>query len=239
MQFVITGDMRRYGHLFQNRYKSILCQEDAYLLELVRYIHLNPLRAKVVPDLKALDRYPYCGNSALMGKVKCDWQNTDKVLSLFSERSGTARRACRRFVNNGIEQGKRADLTGGGLVRSTGGWAAVKALRSAKVFEKADERILGNGDFVQSVLKSADEQMKKKYDLKARGYSLTDVAVRVSYVLGIEQDKIWTAGKNRDICSGTKSFMLLGGQRAWCNDDTACPPAGSIGNRSRESCNKG
>ena len=46
----------RYGHLFQNRYKSILCQEDVYLLELVRYIHLNPLRAKLMPDLKTLEK---------------------------------------------------------------------------------------------------------------------------------------------------------------------------------------
>jgi putative transposase len=52
---------RRHGQLFQNRYKSILCQEDAYLLELTRYIHLNPLRAKIVPDLKALDKYAYTG----------------------------------------------------------------------------------------------------------------------------------------------------------------------------------
>ena len=48
----------RHGYLFQNRYKSILCQDEPYLLELVRYIHLNPLRAKIVPDLAALDRYP-------------------------------------------------------------------------------------------------------------------------------------------------------------------------------------
>jgi len=189
----------RYGHLFQNRYKSILCQEDAYLLELVRYIHLNPLRAKVVADLKALDRYPYCGNSALMGKVKCDWQNTDKVLSLFSEKSGMARRAYRRFVNNGIEQGKRTDLTGGGIVRSMGGWAAVKALRASKVFEKGDERILGDGAFVESVLKSSKERMKKKYYLQARGFGLTDVAVRVAGVLGVDQEKIWAAGKHREI----------------------------------------
>jgi REP element-mobilizing transposase RayT len=47
---------RRHGHLFQNRYKSILCQEDIYLLELVRYIHLNPIRAKLVSDIKALDK---------------------------------------------------------------------------------------------------------------------------------------------------------------------------------------
>jgi putative transposase len=47
---------KRFGHFFQNRYKSILCLEDNYLLELVRYIHLNPLRAGLVADMKALDR---------------------------------------------------------------------------------------------------------------------------------------------------------------------------------------
>ncbi len=57
---------RRYGHLFQNRYKSILCQEDVYLLELVRYIHLNALRAGLVSDLNQLGKYPYSGG---MGDV--------------------------------------------------------------------------------------------------------------------------------------------------------------------------
>ena len=59
---------RRHGHLFQNRFKSILCQEDSYLLELVRYIHLNPLRAGLVGDLNELGRYAYSGHSVLMGK---------------------------------------------------------------------------------------------------------------------------------------------------------------------------
>ncbi len=189
----------RYGHLFQNRYKSILCQEDGYLLELVRYIHLNPVRAGVVLDLDTLDGYPYCGHSVLMGRIKIEWQNKDKVLGLYGKRIGAARRKYRLFVTEGIDQGKRTDLTGGGLVRSMGGWAEVKALRAAKVFEKADERILGNGDFVESVLKSAEEKMKKKYDLQARGIELTDVAVRVAEVTGIEQDKVWADGKNRDI----------------------------------------
>lgn len=53
---------RRSGHLFQNRYKSIVGEEELYLLELVRYIHLNPLRAGLVPDMDALDRYPRCGH---------------------------------------------------------------------------------------------------------------------------------------------------------------------------------
>jgi putative transposase len=59
---------RRNGRLFQNRYKSILCQENTYLLELVRYIHLNPIRAGIVKDLKSLYRYAYTGHSMIMGK---------------------------------------------------------------------------------------------------------------------------------------------------------------------------
>ena len=59
---------RRSGHLFQNRYKSILCQEDAYLLELVRYIHLNPVRAKLVTDYNELQNYPFCDTR---GDVAC------------------------------------------------------------------------------------------------------------------------------------------------------------------------
>ena len=68
---------RRYGHLFQNRFKSILCQEDLYLKELVGYIHLNPLRAKLVAELKDLSKYPYGGHSAIMGKQKRDFQDVD------------------------------------------------------------------------------------------------------------------------------------------------------------------
>ena len=64
---------RRHGQLFQNRYKSVICQEDPYLLELVRYIHSNPLRAKIVVDLKELNRYPYCGHSALSRAINEYW----------------------------------------------------------------------------------------------------------------------------------------------------------------------
>ncbi|MBW2012166.1 MAG: transposase, partial [Deltaproteobacteria bacterium] len=61
---------RRSRHLFQNRYKSIVCEEDTYLLELTRYIHLNLLRAKLVKDLKDLDKYPWTGHSVLLGNNK-------------------------------------------------------------------------------------------------------------------------------------------------------------------------
>ena len=75
---------RRHGQLFQNRYKSILCQEDPYLLELVRYIHLNPLRAGIVPDLKHLDKHSYTGHATLLGNQQTSWQDVDYILRLFS-----------------------------------------------------------------------------------------------------------------------------------------------------------
>jgi putative transposase len=70
--YAVTFNKRhkRSGHLFQNRYKSVVCEEDPYLLELVRYIHLNPLRAKLVKDLKELDKYPWTGHSAILGHRK-------------------------------------------------------------------------------------------------------------------------------------------------------------------------
>ena len=67
----VIGFNRRHGRggqLFQNRYKSIVCQEETYLRELVRYIHLNPVRAGMVEGLDELKRYKFCGHSALMGK---------------------------------------------------------------------------------------------------------------------------------------------------------------------------
>jgi hypothetical protein len=93
---------RRSGHLFQNRYKTILCQEDTYLLELVRYIHLNPLRAKIIHDYKELKKYPFYGHSALMGIIKRGWHDTDWVLKLFSRRLSAARQRYHAFVEKGI-----------------------------------------------------------------------------------------------------------------------------------------
>jgi REP-associated tyrosine transposase len=74
---------KRQGHLFQNRYKSVVCQEDAYLMELVRYIHLNPVRAGIVADVGELNGYSYCGHCGLMGKRKWPWQDVDYLLRFF------------------------------------------------------------------------------------------------------------------------------------------------------------
>ena len=72
---------KRAGHLFQNRYKSTVVEEESYLLELVRYLHLNPLRAEVVSTLRALHRYPWTGHSALQGTLPRPWQDTQTILA--------------------------------------------------------------------------------------------------------------------------------------------------------------
>ncbi len=159
---------RRHGHLFQNRYKSIVCEEDPYFKELVRYIHLNPLRAKLVENLAKLDRYRYCGHSVLMGRVKNDWQDRNYVLKWFGPKEGEAKRAYRQFVKKGIDQGRRSDLVGGGLIRSQGGWSAVKALRRLGVREKSDERILGSGEFVEQLIKQSDQTRKEQFAVQER-----------------------------------------------------------------------
>jgi REP element-mobilizing transposase RayT len=202
MQRLLTGYAayynrrhRRYGHLFQNRYKSILCQEDTYLLELVRYIHLNPLRAEIVSNMEELDHYRYCGHSRLMDRVKNQWQDVDAVLSLFGKRTGSARKQYRIFVEKGIGHGRRNELIGGGLVRSYGGWEALKSKRHMRAHLKGDERILGDSDFVLSVLKVADERMKRKYHLAATGCDFNDVLCQVAGVFNLKPAEILLPSK--------------------------------------------
>jgi putative transposase len=132
---------RRHGHVFQNRFKSIICEEEPYFLELVRYLHLNPLRAGVVKDLKGLDRYPYTGHSVLAGRIDRSWQDTEDVWSRFGGTCREAAKSYRAFVSDGVGQGRRPDLMGGGLYRSMGGWHAVVDLRRGREAYRSDERV--------------------------------------------------------------------------------------------------
>jgi REP element-mobilizing transposase RayT len=162
--YAVTYNLRhlRHGHLFQNRYHSIVCDEDVYFRELVRYIHLNPLRANLVENLSELDRYPWCGHSAVMGRTKRDWQDRDYVLSWFGKREGEARRAYRKYLEEGMTQGNQPELAGGGVVRSYGGWSAVVSLRKSQDEIAGDQRILGTGDFVEKVLSESGEPLRRQ-----------------------------------------------------------------------------
>lgn len=182
---------KRSGHLFQNRYKSILCEEDPYLLELVRYIHLNPLRAGMVKNLISLDSYPYSGHSAIMGHCERPWQDSSYVLARFSAGTDTARTLYRTFVEAGIAAGQRSDLTGGGLIRSNKGWRPAKG----PIHGKGDERILGGGNFVLEVMKATQETWERTHALTIDGIDFSAIHERVARLFELSPEEILLQGK--------------------------------------------
>ncbi len=99
----------RVGHLFQNRYKSIICEEESYFDKLVAYIHLNPLRAGLVESLEELARYPWSGHAVLLNRVRYDWMDRDYVLQFSVRRKGRhGRRICSFSKRNLVSIGKRS-----------------------------------------------------------------------------------------------------------------------------------
>ena len=265
--YAVTFNKRhkRSGYLFQNRYKSIVCEEDPYLLELIRYIHLNPLRAKLVQDLKELDKYPWAGHSAILGRRKnsllsaikdpklevrnqkspssssaegglsfslssgkgkkqqrntqnqCNPRNPcqkkflaektiEDVLLHFGETKKVARRRYRQFVKNGIDQGKRPELQGGGLVRSAGGNKSGLLGRKRDEREKGDARILGSGDFVNEILIQSETSFEEKYLPKRPIEELIEV---VGGRLGLEPELICSGSRQKKIAEARALVAYL------------------------------
>ena len=136
----VNSRQKKVGHLFQGRYKAILVDADAYLVELVRYIHLNPVRAKLV---KTPEAYPWSGHRAYMGHEKLPWITTDWVLSQFSQRLKTARTRYGKFVQHGQDEGHRQEFHSG----------------------TSEGRILGDDTFVDRVYTESDQREKKAVTL--------------------------------------------------------------------------
>jgi len=141
----------RSGHLFQNRFGSALVGEDSYFLALVRYIHLNPLRAGTVAGLDALESYPWTGHAALMGHHSVPWQDSAFVLGRFGSNVARARAAYGAFVADGLNS-PEPNLDGGGLRRSRGLWERLNPIRRGREDWSFDERIYGSSAFVRAVL---------------------------------------------------------------------------------------
>ena len=153
----VNSKYQRVGHLFQGRYKAILMDRDSYLVELVRYIHLNPVRSKLV---RQTHTYPWSGHRAYLGlgSETLPWLTTEWVLGQFGTRLGTSRKHYEAFVNEGKGEGRRDEFHGGGVI---------------------DGRVLGNDRFTQRVL-NQPLTMAKKVNLKelikatCRCYEITE-----------------------------------------------------------------
>jgi hypothetical protein len=119
---------KKTGHLFQGRYKAVLVDGDLYLLELIRYIHLNPVRAGMV---EAPEEYPWSGHRAYLGKELLPWLTTDWMLGKYSESAAKARDRYISFIRDGLEEEHRPEFHGKG---------------------GEDSRLLGDDNFVDKCL---------------------------------------------------------------------------------------
>lgn len=190
---------KRSGHVFQNRYKSIVCEEETYLLELVRYIHLNPLRAKLVPDLVALNEYPWSGHSVLMGTSERPGQVVGEILLRFGNTLMNSRQGYFEFIQDGVLQGRRDELVGGGLQR-------VRKMRTGQdnELEISDERVLGSGDFVERLRRQAALQ-----DKMMAGIQLPELAARVEKYFGLEKNGMKRRSKDKSVMAARDVYCYL------------------------------
>ena len=197
--YAVSFNLRhhRCGHLFQNRYKSIVCEEDAYLLELVRYIHLNPLRAGVVGDVKALDLYQWTGHSVLLGWQVLGGQNVNEVLSRFGKKLKEAREQYRQFIIDGADQGNRNELVGGGLLR------VVKSGVDEHPIVY-DERVLGSGEFV---LNLTEEHAQSGYENQV---PVSEIVRQVAEVLGVSAEEIRQPGRSAVVSYARSVISYIG-----------------------------
>ena len=183
--YAVTFNLRhnRSGHLFQNRYKSIVCDEDPYLLELIRYIHLNPIRAGIIKDLESLEDFPWSGHRELLGNPTRKLTEKEFVLALFAERHEISQAKYEEFMADGLKSQN-------GIKLSRGGKQASRALNFS-LSEKAvfDDRILGGGRFVENLVErdvSHPPNSEKVF---------TDLVNQAAGYFGVDPEELTMPGK--------------------------------------------
>jgi REP element-mobilizing transposase RayT len=197
---------KRHGHLFQNRYKSIVCEADSYFLKLVGYIHLNPLRAGLVGTMKELEHYRWSGHAVVMNRIQHEWQGRDEVLRYFGDDESSARKGYQEFVTLESGLGSQPELTGGGLVRSLGGWSEVKSLRKRGERQFSDERILGSSEFVKDVLDDVDENRKEQVPAESMELDARNRLENACKVAGVSV-KMLQSGSRVRTCSAVRKDL--------------------------------
>jgi putative transposase len=206
--YVVTFNRRhrRRGPLFQSRYKSVLCQDGPYLVELVRYLHLAPLRHGVVRNLSELGKYRYSGHSYVLGKRKNDWQDVNHVLRLFGAGKPKSQKRYGEYVKQGQREVQRLELSGGGPIRSAGGLPEFRRLRKSGRQPRGDERILGNSKFENQVLLSTERPSKRRRGSRSRGYDLDRLSIRVSALLNVKPKEIYSHRKHHESVKARSVF---------------------------------
>jgi len=190
----------RDGPLFRDRYKSILTQDQNYIGELVRYVHLNPVRAGICKTLAALERYRWTGHHVLMGNGDRCFQDTSAVLKRFGETPDKARKGYREFCVEGLEnKGNGDELVR--LVRKSN--AGIEAGRKANCW------VIGDQAFVRGVLAKADESRLRISRFEKDGGDLAGLAVKISRKFGIEAMDLQRRSRGGKGSEARKEFVRV------------------------------
>jgi len=171
---------RKIGHLFQGRYKAILCDRDAYLLELVRYINLNPGRLKTPVSPW---RYRWSSHGAYLGKPSVIKVDTIEVLSQFGSRLGVARGRYRSFIEEGMKGG-----------------------HEEKYYATIDQRFLGEEDFISNV---AERSEAKEIQIRGRKVEFSRLLEAVSAAHGVEDRGLVRPGRQRRWVASRAQLVYL------------------------------
>lgn len=181
------------GHLFQGRYKAILCDRDEYLLSLVKYIHLNPVRAKIA---KAPDEYQWSGHHNYAKKSdKKGIVDEDQVLRMFTEDKTKARKLYRAFMDAGI------------------------TVRKDDIYSTIDQRILGDERFADKIMERYDEGIEQRR--RKKEYRLSEIATVIEEAYDITLGQIRQKGKDRGISKGRKLLSLVANEYGYKGKEIA------------------
>jgi len=187
---------QRVGHLFQGRYKAILCQKDTYLLELVRYIHLNPVRAGLAEDPIEWDWSSY---AAYLGERDSDWVRTKEVLEYFSKDLVPARRKFVSFMKESKNLEHRLEF-----------------------YQVKDGRLLGEEEFIEEIKRKVCEPVRKDRRVNIGKVSFSELAERISAELKIDKELLRTSGKQRQGSLARGIFGYVGRKyRHWKTGEIA------------------
>lgn len=201
---------KRSGYVFENRFKSILIDADSYLLELVRYIHLNPVRAGMVADVNELGDYRWTGHAGMIGRYKQDWHSTQQALRHFGEDRGRAKSNYLNFLGTTEMSEITTNLTGGGLVRSYNGWENIEQLRKEHIRCIGDERILGSSEFVEYALRHDELAIEHREKLNRAGWDMSKLALWVCNRTDIPQKQLLSKARGGRLSEAKSVLCYLG-----------------------------
>jgi putative transposase len=192
---------QRRGYLFQDRYKSIVTQDQKYVEEIIRYIHLNPIRSGLCKGLKELKSFPWSGHRAIMGSVAVEDKKTiHEVLRRFGRNDQDARKAYVRFLEQGLSQKE----VGGGIVDTLR-----KNNLGTESILSSGSWVIGDQEFVKKVLEQDKQRKIRLARYSAEQVTLDDVAKKVGSALGVSIQQLRSRSRGGMASKARKVFSYV------------------------------